>query len=135
MKLKISDDVTKTIPNIKESDYNKFVIISISVTGAISIVTRSIEGMKTYYRLLGTVNRRTYSDNLVIWPNDFNKSETLIGLMINETIHCTKNGRTQPTYYLINDRCSLETFIKSHKLPGKFSGALTHRLQEIIGET
>ena len=133
MKLEISADVTKTIPNIKESDYNKFVIVSISVTGAISIVTKSIEGMKTYYKLLGTKISKTYNAGLVIWSNDFNKSESLLGLMINETKYCVENGKTPPTYYLINDRFSLETFIESHKFPERFSEALISRLEEITG--
>jgi len=128
----ISRNVNEFVPNFKESDYFKSIVLSIvNVHGSenkniISYIVRT--GDKFY---LTGISQKNYNDKTssTIWCNTFNHADTVLQLMHNETTFCVNADCPTPVYYIIDNYKDLNSIISNYNITGKFQQELINHLK------
>ena len=87
----VSKSVLDVVPDIKESDYLKCIIVSFVASKYADqniVISYIIKNGNKFY--LTGISKKNYNDvtNSCLWCNEFNRAETVLQLMRNETKYC-----------------------------------------------
>ena len=123
----VSNSVLDVVPNIKESDYLKCIIVSIAASKYADqniVISYIIKNGNKFY--LTGISKKNYNDETssCLWCNEFNRAETVLQLMRNETKYCIAAEWPIPIYYFISNFEELANIIEKYNITGKFKQEL-----------